>query len=305
MLPGSRSVDRWTMSMVTSPEGDEHAAADAASEPGPGRPGRAGTPLPHHPRRRDPDPLPDGPAQRAGSHPTPDRSAGPVQPRHRPPGAQPLPWRWAGRGPAPAPPRPATPLPAWVGARAGPGGRLGPPRGRGRQCAVDVSVAGRLPARGHRPPGGDRDGQDRAAPGRVCLQAAPLGPDPQGPRPAGVGKKRLFQRFRGSFHARSGSGGHSPPTLSIASAISALGERNPNATRVSSRILVLVDSTSPLDSPSVSAAWMLDRWAVIVLASFTNAGMRQRLAHPSHASSSTVARTPLSLNTNRSCSLSR
>src|SRR5215217_558166 len=191
MLPGSRSVDRWTMSMVTSPEGDEHAAADAASEPGPGRPRRAGTPLPHHPRRRDPDPLPDGPAQRAGSHPTPDRSAGPVQPRHRPPGAQPLPWRWAGRGPAPAPPRPATPLPAWVGARAGPGGRLGPPRGRGRQCAVDVSVAGRLPARGHRPPGGDRDGQDRAAPGRVCLQAAPLGPDPQGPRPAGVGKKRL------------------------------------------------------------------------------------------------------------------
>src|SRR5829696_8366189 len=116
---------------------------------------------------------------------------------------------------------------------------------------------------------------------------------------------RLFQRFRGSFHARSGSGGHSPPTLSITSAISALGERNPNATRVSSRILVLVDSTSPLDSPSVSAAWMLDRWAVIVLASFTNAGMRQRLAHPSHASSSTVARTPLSLNTNRSCSLSR
>src|SRR5215216_2790638 len=104
MLPGSRSVDRWTMSMVTSPEGDEHAAADAASEPGPGRPGRAGTPLPHHPRRRDPDPLPDGPAQRAGSHPTPDRSAGPVQPRHRPPGAQPLPWRWAGRGPAPAHP---------------------------------------------------------------------------------------------------------------------------------------------------------------------------------------------------------
>src|SRR6266542_4453567 len=86
---------------------------------------------------------------------------------------------------------------------------------------------------------------------------------------------------------RPGSGGHSPPTLSIASAISAWGERNPNATRVSRRILVLVDSTRALDSPSVSAAWMLARWVVIVLARATNAGMRQRLAHPSHASSST------------------
>src|SRR5215217_391533 len=191
MLPGSRSVDRWTMSMVTSAEGDDHAAADAASEPGPGRPGRAGTPLPHHPRCRDPDPLPDGPAQRAGSHPTPDRPAGPVQPRHRPPGAQPLPWRRARRGPAPAPSGPAAPLPAWVGAGAGPGRRGGPPLGWGRQCAVDLSAAGRLPGRGHRPPGGDRDGPHRAAPGRVGVQAAPLGPLAQGPRPAGVGKKRL------------------------------------------------------------------------------------------------------------------
>src|SRR6266511_3960571 len=57
MLPGSRGVDRWTMSMVNSPEGDDHAAADAAGEPGPGRPGRAGTP------------LPDGPAQHPRPHP--------------------------------------------------------------------------------------------------------------------------------------------------------------------------------------------------------------------------------------------
>ncbi len=57
------------MSMVTSPEGDDHAAADAAGEPGPGRPGRAGTPLPHHPRRPDPHPLPDGPAQHPRPHP--------------------------------------------------------------------------------------------------------------------------------------------------------------------------------------------------------------------------------------------
>src|SRR2546423_570108 len=58
MLPGSRSVYRWTMSMVTSParKGDDHAAADPAGDPGPRRPGRAGTPLPHHPRRPDPHP---------------------------------------------------------------------------------------------------------------------------------------------------------------------------------------------------------------------------------------------------------
>src|SRR5829696_2684483 len=71
MLPGSRSVYRWTMSMVTSParKGDDHAAADPAGDPGPRRPGRAGTPLPHHPRRPDPHPLPDGPTQRPGHTP--------------------------------------------------------------------------------------------------------------------------------------------------------------------------------------------------------------------------------------------
>src|SRR5215211_861794 len=193
MLPGSRSVYRWTMSMVTSPtcKGDDHAAADPAGGPGPRRPGRAGTPLPHHPRRRDPHPLPDGPAQRAGPHPTPDRPAGPVQPRHRAAGAQAVSGRRARRRAAPAPPRPATPLAARLGAGAGPGGRPGPPPGWGRQCAVDLSAAGRLPGRGDRAPGGDRDRQDRAAPRRLCVQAAPLGAVPQGPGPAGVGKKRL------------------------------------------------------------------------------------------------------------------
>src|SRR6266581_922629 len=50
MLPGSRGVYRWTMSMVTFParKGDDHAAADPAGDTGPGRPGRAGTPLPPH-----------------------------------------------------------------------------------------------------------------------------------------------------------------------------------------------------------------------------------------------------------------
>src|SRR6266511_473451 len=193
MLPGSRSVYRWTMSMVTSPagKGDDHAAADHPGDPGPGRAGRVGTPLPHHPRRRDPHPLPDGPAQRPRPHPTSGRHADPAQPRHRAAGPQALPGQWSRRGPAPAPPRPATPLPAWVGGRAGPGGRPGPPPGRGRQCAVDLPAVGRLPGQGDRPRGGNRDGQDRAAPGGVGVQAAPLGAVPQGPGPAGVGKKRL------------------------------------------------------------------------------------------------------------------
>src|SRR5829696_350334 len=71
MLPGSCSVCGWTMSMVTSParKGDDYAAADPAGDPGPRRPGRAGTPLPHHPRRPDPHPLPDGPTQRPGHTP--------------------------------------------------------------------------------------------------------------------------------------------------------------------------------------------------------------------------------------------
>src|SRR6266568_1808360 len=121
MLPVSRGVYRWTMSMVTFParKGDDHAAADPAGDTGPGRPGRAGTPLPHHPRRRDPYPLPDGAAVRPGPHPTPDRAAGAMQPRYRAPGAQALPGRWARRRAAPAAPGAATPLPAWVGAGTG------------------------------------------------------------------------------------------------------------------------------------------------------------------------------------------
>ena len=72
MLPGSCGVDRWTMSMVNSVEGDDHAAADAAGDPGPRRPGRAGTPLPDHPRRPDPE-VPCGPAVApSAGQPAPD-----------------------------------------------------------------------------------------------------------------------------------------------------------------------------------------------------------------------------------------
>src|SRR5207247_1825233 len=86
----------------------------------------------------------------------------------------------------------------------------------------------------------------------------------------------LFCCIRGSAQARPGSGGHRPPRASMASPISASGERNPKAIRVSSRSLVLTDSTRPLDSPCSKVAWMPARWSVMEWASFTNAGMRQR-----------------------------
>jgi hypothetical protein len=99
----------------------------------------------------------------------------------------------------------------------------------------------------------------------------------------------VYCHIRGSGRARPGSGGHSPPRASIARPIIAWGEWNPNATRISNRSLVLIDSTSALDSRSVNAATIPARWRVILAASATNAGMRQRLAQESHASSSATA----------------
>ena len=49
--------------------------------------------------------------------------------------------------------------------------------------------------------------------------------------------------------ARPGSVGRSPPRASMASAMSASAEWNPNAIRVISRILVFIDSMRPLDKP--------------------------------------------------------
>src|SRR6266545_2730448 len=192
MLPGSGCV-AWMMGcMVKSPDrkGDDHGTA-AARDVGPGRPRRAGTPLPHHPRRHHPHPLPDAAAARRRPSGPRGRPADLLQHRHGPPGPQALPGWWARRGAAPAPPGAAAPLPARLGARAGPGRRPGSARGGGRQCVVDVSAAGRLPGRADRASGGDRDGAGRVAPGGVCVQAAPLGAVPQGAGPAGVGKKRL------------------------------------------------------------------------------------------------------------------
>src|SRR5215218_8001570 len=192
MLPGSGCVCWLMRCMVKSPDrkGDDHGAA-AARDVGPGRPRRAGTPLPDHPRRHHPDPLPDGSAARRGPPGRRGRPHHPPQPRHGAPGAQALPGPRSRRRAAPAPSGSATPLPARLGAGADPGGRSGPPPGRGRQRAVDLSALERLPGRGHRPSGGDRDRQAGAAPGGVCVQAAPLGPFAQGAGPAGVGKKRL------------------------------------------------------------------------------------------------------------------
>src|SRR6266568_3581811 len=114
MLPESGCACWLRRGMVKSPDrkGDDHGTA-AARDVGPGRPRRAGTPLPDHPRRHHPHPLPDDPAARRG------------------------------------------------------------------------------PGRADRASGGDRDGADRAAPGGVCVQAAPLGAVAQGAGAAGVGKQRL------------------------------------------------------------------------------------------------------------------
>ena len=64
--------------------------------------------------------------------------------------------------------------------------------------------------------------------------------------------KGVFCTFRGSNHvavSRPGRGGQRPPKLSMARAMSASGEWNPNARRINSRSLVLRLSTLAFDSP--------------------------------------------------------
>ena len=68
----------------------------------------------------------------------------------------------------------------------------------------------------------------------------------------------------------------------MASAMTGSGPWKPNATRVSSRILVLVDSMSALDRPHSRVASIAARLAVMRCASSMNAGSRDRRAQPSH-----------------------
>ena len=91
----------------------------------------------------------------------------------------------------------------------------------------------------------------------------------------------------------------------MARAISASGERKPNAMRVRSRILVLVDSMSPWERPCSRAASMAWRWRTMRPASSTNTGIRQRRAQEIHRSRACLPSSPLTENTCRRPSLSR
>ncbi len=58
--------------------------------------------------------------------------------------------------------------------------------------------------------------------------------------------------------------------------------------RVSTRILVLVLSTSPWERPWSSVAWIAARYLTMRYWSLTNASMRQRRAHEIHRSSASA-----------------
>jgi len=75
----------------------------------------------------------------------------------------------------------------------------------------------------------------------------------------------------------------------MARAIRASGDLKPNAILVISRIFVLVDSISPLDSWCSIAAKILGRCLTMLFWSFTNAGIRQRLAQLTHRSNASTA----------------
>jgi hypothetical protein len=72
-------------------------------------------------------------------------------------------------------------------------------------------------------------------------------------------KKRALLSHPWVGQARPGSGGHSPPRASMARPISASGDLNPNAIRVSRRSLVLTDSTRALEAPCRRLATIVSR----------------------------------------------
>ncbi len=75
----------------------------------------------------------------------------------------------------------------------------------------------------------------------------------------------------------------------MAKAMRASGERNPNATRVISRILVLTDSMRPFERPCSIAARIDALCLTIRRCRSTYAGIRQRRAHPIQVSSASTA----------------
>jgi len=98
--------------------------------------------------------------------------------------------------------------------------------------------------------------------GSTRAPAVPRCSGPPEPLAAELGPNRVLKK--GSCDScvgqeRPGSGGQQPPRLSIARPISASGERNPKAMRVSRRSFVLTDSTRALESSWVSAASVLAR----------------------------------------------
>ena len=91
----------------------------------------------------------------------------------------------------------------------------------------------------------------------------------------------------------------------MAKAMSGLGEWKPDALRVMRRILVFIDSMSPLDRRVRREAAMRSRCRAIRLATLTNGSSRHRRAHEIHPSRSSRAAASGSRKTCRSCSLSR
>jgi dipeptidyl aminopeptidase/acylaminoacyl peptidase len=101
----------------------------------------------------------------------------------------------------------------------------------------------------------------------------------------------LFCWTCGCDHAswRRGRVGRLPPRLSMTRAMTASALRKPNPRRMIRRVLVLVDSISPLLSSATIACRMASWWRRTLRARSTKAGMRLRLAQDSHRSSAATA----------------
>jgi len=83
----------------------------------------------------------------------------------------------------------------------------------------------------------------------------------------------------------------------MARAMSGWWPWNPNAIRVSNRILVLVDSIKPCDRRCSRVASMAARWAVILRCRSMNAGSRDRRARASHRRRACLPSSPLTAKT--------